>query len=165
MAGSRILGLLLIVLGAALLLVLTTGVGGEILIGLLGVGFLAAYAVTRTYGLLVPGGILAGLGAGIILESRGGPDEVVVLGLGLGFIAIAVVSVLVDATWPGWWWPLIPGGVLAVVGASGLTGLEDLPAYLLPAALIVLGLALLLRRNGSGSHGEEPSAEEPSAED
>ncbi len=160
MAGSRMLGLLLIVLGAALLLVLTTGVGGEVLVGLLGVGFLAAYAVTRTYGLLVPGGILTGLGSGIVIASRGGPDEAVVLGLGLGFVAIAVVSVLVDTTWPGWWWPLIPGGVLTVVGASGLTGLEDLPAYLVPAALILLGLALLVRRGGRDSSAEEPSAED-----
>ena len=158
MPGSRLLGLLLIVLGAALLLVLTTGVGGEVLVGLLGVGFLAAYGATRNYGFLVPGGILTGLGAGIIIASRGGPDEAVVLGLGTGFLAIAVVSVLAGASGPGWWWPLIPGGVLAVVGAAGLTGLEDLPAYLVPAALIVLGLVLLLRRGGS------PSAEKDAGE-
>ncbi len=151
MATSRILGLLLIAIGAALLLVLTTGVGGEVLVGFLGLAFLAAYATTRTYGFLVPGGILTGLGTGILIAARDGPDAAVVLGLGAGFLVIALVSALVGPRPAGWWWPLIPGGVLSAVGAAGLTGVEDLPAYLVPAALVVVGLLLLLRRGGSSS--------------
>jgi len=158
MATSRILGLLLIAIGAALLLVLTTGVGGEVLVGLLGLAFLAAYATTRAYGFLVPGGILTGLGTGILIAARGGPDEAVVLGLGAGFLAIALVSALVGPRSAGWWWPLIPGGVLSAVGAAGLTGVEDLPAYLVPTALIVVGLTLLLRRRRPASPEEEESS-------
>lgn len=157
MASQRILGLLLIAIGAALLIMLTTDVGGEVVVGFLGLGFLAAYAATRTYGFLVPGGILTGLGAGLVVESQGGPGGSVVLGLGCGFLAIALIDRLVSSSDGVWWWPLIPGGVLVVAGASSLTGVPNLEVYLVPAALIVIGAALLLRR--PRSDGEESVAE------
>lgn len=157
MATSRILGLMLIAIGTALLLALTTGAGGEVLVGLLGLAFLAAYATTRAYGFLVPGGILTGLGAGILTAARSGPDEAVVLGLGAGFLVIALMSALVGPRPAAWWWPLIPGGVLSAVAAAGLTDVDDLPAYLVPAALIVVGVTLLLRRGRSSPSHEETS--------
>ena len=164
MAPHRVIGLLLIAVGGALLLVVTTEVGGEIVVGLLGVGFLVAYAMTRTYGLLIPGAILTGLGSGIAIAAWGGPSESVVLGLGVGFLAIAVVDGLLGTTGPGWWWPFIPGGVLTFVGSSTITGLRDVHRYLVPTVLIVLGIVLVARRTprqpdtaSTADNGAEPA--------
>ena len=168
MGPSRVLGLLLIALGAALLVAMTTGIGGEIVVLMLGGGFLIAYVATRSYGLLIPGAILTGLGTGIVVTSQGGPDEAVVLGLGAGFLAIAVVDVVVDGARGGWWWPLIPGGVLTTVGASTLVGAQHIGRYVVPAVLIVIGVALLLRGRPKRREAERldpqprPEASEPS---
>jgi hypothetical protein len=161
MTSQRTLGLLLVAIGAALLIVLTTDVGGEVIVGFLGLGFLAAYLSTRTYGFLVPGGILTGLGAGLVIESQGGPGGSVVLGLGCGFLAIALIDRLVSDSSGVWWWPLIPGGVLVTVGASNLTGVPNLGRYLVPAALILIGVALLLRRPTSSGDETETEVYDP----
>lgn len=151
MAPNRVFGLILIAIGTALLLILTTDVGGEVIVGLLGIGFLIAYAFTRSYGYLVPGSILTGLGAGLLVAAQDGPDEAVVLGLGLGFVAIAVINRGLDAAKAGWWWPLIPGGVLVLVGASALLSTLDLGRFMVPIVLIVVGAGLLLRGGGHAS--------------
>jgi hypothetical protein len=156
MAPNRTLGLLLIAIGSALLLVMATDLGGEVFVLLIGAGFLGAYALTSAYGFLVPGGILTGLGTGILVESWGGPSEAVTLGLGTGFLAIAVIDRLRGSTGSGWWWPLIPGSILTITAASTVTGLRDLGSYLLPAALIVVG-ALLLVRRGEATAGRTAS--------
>jgi hypothetical protein len=166
MATNRVLGLLLIGLGGILLLAITTDIGGEVVVGFVGLAFLIAYATNRTYGLLIPGGILTGLGAGLLLESAGVGGDVVAFGLGAGFVAIAVVDQLVTPGRSAWWWPLIPGGVLLVSSAGSVTGVPDLGRYLLPAVLIVIGAVLLLRpgrdeepdRHRSETHEEDVAA-------
>ncbi len=152
MATNRVLGLLLIGLGGILLLTVTTDIGGEVVVGSVGLAFLIAYATNRAYGLLIPGGILTGLGAGLLLEHAGIGGDVAALGLGAGFVAIAVVDRLVTPGRSAWWWPLIPGGVLLVSSAGSVTGIPDLGRYLLPAVLIVIGAVLLLRPG----HDQEP---------
>lgn len=155
MRSTRTAGLILIALGVALLVAFTTDVGGEAIVGFLGLAFLVAYATTRAYGYLVPGGILTGLGAGLIVESLGGPSAAIPLGLGGGFLAIALIHRLVGPTGSGWWWPLIPGGVLTVVGASNLPGIPNLWRYLVPVALIAIGGLLLLRRGDDRRDDQE----------
>jgi len=159
MATNRVLGLLLIGLGGILLLALTTDVGGEVVVGFAGLAFLAAYATQRTYGLLIPGGILTGLGTGLLLESVGVGGDVAAFGLGAGFVAIAIIDQLVTPGRSAWWWPLIPGGVLLVSSAGSVTGIPDLGRYLLPAVLIVIGAALLLRRGGDRAPGHDETSQ------
>jgi len=159
MATNRVLGLLLIGLGGVLLLAVTTDIGGEVVVGFVGLAFLVAYAIQRTYGFLIPGCILTGLGAGLVLESVGVGGDVAPFGLGAGFVAIAVVDRLASPGRSAWWWPLIPGGVLLVSSAGSVTGVPDLGRYLVPAVLIVIGAALLLRRGGD----ETPDGDEPGA--
>ncbi len=153
MATNRVLGLLLIGLGGVLLLAATTDIGGEVVVGFIGVAFLVAYATTRTYGFLIPGAILTGLGTGLVLQSLGIRGDIVALGLGLGFVAIAVVDQLVSPGRSGWWWPFIPGGVLLLSSVGSVTGLPHLGRYLVPALLILAGAALLLRRGGDDAPG------------
>lgn len=146
-------GLILIVLGAFLFFVQATGVGAEAIVAVIGAGFLVAYAVTRHYGFLVPGGILTGLGLGIVWEvSSPTAGGVVLIGLGLGFLSIWVVDAVMKHT-PVAWWPIIPGGILGTIGFLVETGREGLLAdlnWLWPAALIVVGVILLVGQMGRG---------------
>jgi hypothetical protein len=146
MSAQRVLGLLLVALGAALIVVLSTGIGGESIVAFLGAGFLAAYIATRAYGFLIPGAILTGLGLGVIFEAQGASGGFVVLGLGAGFLTIAVIDLLGAGTRPAWWWPIIPGGVLTTVGAAQIAELGGLGRYVVPTALVIVGLVLLLHR-------------------
>jgi len=93
----------------------------------LGAIFLVAGVLTRHGGLLVPGGILTrlGVGVGIVAQPLAATSElttgaVVLLSLGGGFVLVTVSCLLVcrELTW----WPLIPGGILALTGGQMLAG-------------------------------------------
>jgi hypothetical protein len=119
--------LLMVGVGGLLLQFLDTtpDVGGWI-VALIGLGLLAAFAGTRRYGYLVPGAIMTGLGAGIVVSEAGTftSDEtggVITLGLGLGFAAIWVIGGLVRVE-QHHWWPLVPGAILAAVGSALIVG-------------------------------------------
>jgi hypothetical protein len=158
-AGSRdliVFAVILILVGIAGLALQTTettpDIGGPIVL-VIGLGFLAAFAFTRQYGFLIPGGIMTGLGTGIIAsqsltltdQETGGA---VVLGLGLGFVAIWVIGAIVHVDGQHWW-PFIPGGILATIGAALLVGGQavDLLDYwwiiLIGLGVTVLGRAYL----------------------
>jgi hypothetical protein len=107
---------------------LTANVGG-LIVTVIGLGFLVAFAFTRQYGYLVPGGIMTGLGAGIVASQAFtfANDETasgaIVLGLGVGFLAIWVIGSLLRVD-RNHWWPVVPGGILAFVGTVLLVGGE-----------------------------------------
>jgi hypothetical protein len=126
----------------------------------IGLVLLVAFAVTRAYGYLIPGGIMTGLGIGILVavyatfatdEATGGA---VVLGLGLGFISIWVIGALTHVH-EHHWWPFIPGGILTTVGLALFAGEETLLGYwwvvLIGAGLVILWRSLTGR--GSSSAG------------
>jgi hypothetical protein len=142
------------VAGLALRLVESTPTAGGVVVTVIGLGLLGAFAYTRQYGYLVPGGILTGLGLGIVASEASTLTEdatggIIVLGLGLGFVSIWVIGGLVHVA-QNHWWPLIPGGILAIVGAALLAGEEALLEYVwvVPIVLgvIVLGWGLSQRR-------------------
>lgn len=145
MSAQRVAGAILLLVGVVLLVFTVTDADGSWLLPIVGGAFLVGFAVTRSYGLLVPGGIVTGLGIGVVLvETQGMPQGVVPLGLGVGFLAIAVVHLLTGGGKTGWWWwPLIPGGIITTVGATALSDV-DVAAFVVPGVLIVIGLALIL---------------------
>jgi hypothetical protein len=153
-------GLLLIAGGVLWVLVANTDLDGTVVVPGIGAGFLAAYLLTRRFGLLVPGGILTGLGVGLVVAAQNGPGEAVVLGLGLGFVAITVLDAVLGEGRAAWW-PLIPGGILTLVGGSQIAGIRDIGVYLGPVALIAVGILLLWRpsrrRDAVSARGTEPS--------
>lgn len=144
MVGRSLAGALLVVLGVALLLIELTGVGGVAVVLLGGLAFLATFLATRSYGFLVPGGILTGFGTALVLEDLGVVADVALLGLGSGFLLIPVVQLATRMPREGgWWWPTIPGGILAGLGL--LEHLRGSAAGLvLPGLLIIVGLVFLL---------------------
>jgi len=150
-------GLFLILLGAFLLVGQITGweMTPVLVLGGLAAIFLAWGLVTRTFGLIIPGGILAGIGLGVYLAQNPFADlsgqetgSLFLLAFSGGWLLIALLSPLTNAGFQ--WWPLIPGGIIAAVGIALMAGFD--PAilaylsYLGPLALVVLGIWVVLRR-------------------
>ncbi len=117
--------------------------------------FLAAGVLERRPGLLIPGGILSGIGVGSLLvagpfagmvdPSRGGLFMLTFAG---GWALITLASALIGRIML---WPLIPAGFMALIGAAlfaGQAGLQILTVlgYAWPAFLILLGAYLIFRR-------------------
>lgn len=114
---------------------------------------------------MVPGGILLGLGAGIVLTETGLTDgfgifndAIILAGIAAGFLMVTGLSLLFT-DYPHWW-GLVVGSlvgllafVVAVVESPGDSALKqfvsqllDWVPYIWPVVLIALGLSILLRR-------------------
>lgn len=161
-----IVGALLILLGILFFLAQFVQFEGWVFLLGLGVIFLAVGWLLRTYGFLIPGGILAGLGAGIAasnaLPENGGQGGAVLLGLGLGFILVWLLGwAILREKHP---WPLIPGGILGGLGAlllAGAWGLEvlELLGKFWPAILVVIGIIVLVSAFRAPREEKAPAAE------
>jgi hypothetical protein len=136
-------GLILIILGIVFLLTQYFEFGPGLFLILLALIFLIPYIFTHSYGLLVPGCILAGIGVGLAFErTLSRPDVTVSIGLGLAFISIYLVQLIVARS--SHWWPLIPGGILLLGGLAELAPqVQVLLEKAWPLLLIVIGLAVL----------------------
>jgi uncharacterized membrane protein len=124
----------------------------------IGLAFLIWGVVKRLMGLIIPGCLLVGIGPGIFLGWKDLGDTngltetgVMLVCFAIGWALITFFSKLVYQKFI--WWPLIPGGVLAVVGwglyiggspdnALGFIGNTG------SIGLIIFGLYLLLLRRG-----------------
>jgi hypothetical protein len=136
-------GAILILIGLGLFaLQFLEGFGEAVIFFLIGGAFVAAYLYFRNYGLLIPGGILLGLGLGSVGKGSvlafGDFDAI---GLGVGFVAIYVIALVYEGR--SHWWPLIPGLILIVTGLASGTSFERLLSVGWPLILIFLGLLLL----------------------
>ncbi|MEJ5198562.1 MAG: hypothetical protein WHX53_06535 [Anaerolineae bacterium] len=155
---SIIAGLALIAFGVLMLLGQLQMLGGAELLILpaLAVIFLAWGLLTRTFGLIIPGGILIGVALGGYLVEQPFADmaepmrgAIFLLAFAAGWVLIALLSPL--STTGFQWWPLIPAGVIGGLGGlllAGDAGLQVLRAlgYLWPIALIAVGAWILVRR-------------------
>lgn len=143
---------------AALVLLLVAGLalGGKYLpfawrdslLLLLGLAFIGWAAFDRVAGLLVPGGILTGVGVGILLRPEHG-NAVFLFAMAGGFALIPVLSLLIFQRRMGW--PFFPAAGLVLAGLTQLAGsavqrwLHDI-GPLWPYGLIVIALYLLLTK-------------------
>lgn len=126
--------------------------------GLVGLAFLAWGFFERIFGLLIPGSLLSGIGPGFYLGfiSNSGNNELVQVGIlitcfGLGWILITLTSRMINPVFL--WWPLIPGGILTMVGWGLTIGGNRGSAMTLigntgSISLIIFGLYLILLRRG-----------------
>lgn len=141
-------GIILIGIGAVVLLGQYFKDIGQFAVLGLGVVLLVLYALLRTPGALIAGGILTGLGLGILgaVNLQDEPAGAAVLfGLGGGFVGVwAIGTVMREPSTR--LWPLIPGGILLAVGALVLSGAENLENYqwIAPAILIGIGALVLI---------------------
>lgn len=142
--GRVIAGAVLILLGIAFFVMnFVEGLGQAVVLFGIGALLVAAYFYTRTYGFLIPGCILIGLGLGQLgetgLVSFTGFGS---LALGVGFIAIYLIDWLYRGS--TYWWPLIPGGILVV---SSLVSVSQTVQVLVsrgwPLILVIIGLLIL----------------------
>lgn len=149
MRAQRVVGLGLVFTGAALIAVFQFGMSGAIAPALVGAALLGAFAITRSQGYLVPGGVLTGLGIGLLVETMQGPGGAVPIGLGAGFVFVSLLDHLAAGGRSGRWWPLVPGLLLLTIGwaqyAQSRGMLTSLERWW-PALLIVAGLWMLYRR-------------------
>jgi hypothetical protein len=163
-------GLILLLLGLALLFGQIVDWDGIALAipALLGLAFLVMGALTRRSGLMVPGGILSGIGLGTLVIS--GPlshlpliarheDSWFLVTFALGWVLITVATALFgEKTYR---WPLIPAAIMAVIAASLVVGgtLETVLSYAgkaWPLILILLGLNLLWNSRRQDESREKP---------
>lgn len=129
-----------------------------LILPLLAVIFLAWGLLTREFGLLIPGGVLAGVALGTYLaagrfEGLGENNEggVFLLAFSAGWVLLALLSPLTKQGFQ--WWPLIPGVILGLIGIALLTGglamqLLQVLGYAWPLILVAVGVYILVvRRN------------------
>ena len=147
----------LIFVGLMCLIFQTIDVGENLILPLLGIGFLGWSILSRNKGLLVPGGVLSGIGLGIIfsesawaIQLEGYADGALFfVGFAAGWFAITALSTFFFSDFQ--WWPLIPGGIMLLLGTGLLTDgfllemLGQIGRYW-PLILIVVGFATLFKR-------------------
>lgn len=154
-AGTVLVGCGLVLLAGQ---IFTLGAWPLVLLGLI---FTAAGIATHTAGWFIPGGVLNGIGLGaVVIESglvAGDPLEggVFLLCFAAGWLSIFVLTKLFTPRPMAW--TFIPAIVMAAIGFPLLLGAagEALLATALgwlafawPLALIVAGIAVLVRRRG-----------------
>jgi hypothetical protein len=123
-----------------------------------GVALLGSGVYKHFLGLIIPGSLLLGIGPGIFI-AWGTPHGVnalastgiMLLWFSLGWGVITLVSKMILDKFI--WWPLIPGGVVAVVGCGLYIGGNPGQALSIigntgSIAVIIFGLYLMLMRRG-----------------
>jgi hypothetical protein len=147
--GDRVAGgVALLVIGLFLLVVQTVPDLGRLIPLFLGSLLLAMGILRREQGLIIAGCVVGGVGLGVALQGAVTGVEagaVVVLSLGLGFVAIYAISLLLGLP-EAHWWPLIPGGIILFVGVVIMSGpvIGDAMRWW-PVALIAVGLLVVAR--------------------
>jgi hypothetical protein len=130
--------------------------GAAILLASSGLGFLAVYLMAREHWwALIPAAVLVSVAiivASVPLANTGEEIAVVVLGI---MAAILVGLALVPIRGRPMWWPLVPAGILGVVAAflaSGETEALESFNWVLPSAILIIGLFVVYRTlSGRGS--------------
>jgi hypothetical protein len=147
------IGVMLIVLGLGLYGLQYLGATAKpLLLVLIGGLFLAAYFATRSYFLLVVGGITTGLGIGLFGEPRWlVVHEFTEIGLGVGFALIYVVRLLYERR--SHWWPLVPALVFLLLGFQtwGRFRRFLFSSHGWPILIVIVGVLVLLGALGKGT--------------
>ena len=146
---DRQLGIgLLALAGLVVLASFNDALGGFFVIAAIALGFLVAHRRTGLHGLAVPGGILAGIATGVLLEGITPFEGIAVLGIASGFWLVQILEPQ-RHRWAGY-------VALVFAAIAGLVFVTE-NAWFVALALIVGGVYTLGRRNSSASR--EPAFE------
>ena len=156
---QMISGVAIISLGLALyFLQRTQSLGNAAVFFIVGAFFLAAYLYRRAHGLLIPACILLGLGSGKMFEaSDWSVGDATKLGLGFGFVAIFVIALLYERR--SHWWPLIPGGILILLGFPDTEGVVAWMFENWPLILVFIGVLVFIGAFGQRRRPSRGAAE------
>jgi hypothetical protein len=160
-------GIALILIGIVLLVgtLLQSAITGYLILITVGVIFIAWSIAARQAGLMVPGGIITGVGVGILLINQAFPNAggavslgILLLCLGGGFTIITLLTAAF--TPPAQLWALVPGISLLVVGLLITVGTitPEMLNYLWPVVVIAVGVYVLWRAIRRGPSGPPESA-------
>lgn len=133
----------------------TVSWGGSIFLGMIGVGFLTVYLMSRAnWWAIIPAGVMLTLAVVAAFDQMapgGEAGAVFFLGLALTF---GLVYLLPGSSGQRMTWALIPASVMLVLAAMVSLATTGIANYLWPALLILAGVYLLYRnarnRRGSG---------------
>jgi hypothetical protein len=143
--GLPWIGIFLLVFGGLLLLqqlLPEARAAGSLVVLAVGLAFLIKWAIDRGTGSLYAGAIITALAAPGVLNAAGiDLDGLGTFCFGVAFLFIALVR---GVTGGGWGWQLWFGGLLALLGGVSMTS-PMAGGLIAPAALIALGVVLLLR--------------------
>lgn len=155
--GGVIAAVMLIAIGILLLIAQVFQLGWLSLLvtPLLGAAFIVWSIAARIPGLMIPGGILAGLGVGILLMTQPlfaskefVPAAVLMLSFAAGWLLIFALTPLASGRLE--LWPLIPGAILAALGAlfwigEPGTSILQVVGAAWPLVLVIVGAGILMR--------------------
>jgi len=114
---------------------------------------------------LIPAYVLLAVGLMVGLIASGVLTELLIPAYVMFAIAIPFLGVF--ALNPKQWWPLIPGGIMAVIGLAFLVA-EAAVEYIGPVALVVVGVWILARqfiRKGEPTAPDVPEVAGPEADE
>lgn len=164
-------GVLLIVAGVIFILFRTFDFGENLVLPLMGAGFITWSILWRNKGLMIPGGILSGIALGVALSESGLAERMgseasgalFLFGFAAGWFVITLFTHLFFNQYV--WWPMIPGGIMAAVGLitllnSNLIDVTILPGRFWPVILIVIGCYIIwnqFRKDDAAGHIYEKS--------
>jgi hypothetical protein len=130
-------------------------------LGGIGIPFLAVYLRDRSnWWALIPAYVMIVIGVMVGLIDVGILRDTIIPAY--IFLSIAIPFFVVYAKDPSQWWPLIPGGIMGLMGVIFLmTG--ELFAYVVPILIIIAGAIILGRQlmgRSSSKMSSEPTQEE-----
>lgn len=121
------------------------GFQGTVILGGIGLSFLLVYLVERgNWWAIIPAGIMATIAAialPVVSNSAFASGGVFFLGLGITFALVALLPNTVSPM--RWAW--VPAIILGLIGILILVSSENLIKYIWPAAIMLIGLLLIIR--------------------
>jgi hypothetical protein len=142
--GFPLLGIGVLILLDVLAPQLSNVIGGSIVLGAIGLAFLAVYLVDRrNWWAIIPAGVMLTLTLIVAFgEQLGGMAAPSILFMGMG-LTFALVAVLPNNPAGQMRWAWIPAGILFVMGVAFSLAAGNLVGLIGPAAMILGGLYLL----------------------
>lgn len=156
-------GIILIIIGLALLLSKLNIIGEINILMIIGAVFIVAYIVfERTLGFLIPGCIVSAIGVFAYLNDRkllpedGGILFLFFLAGAFWIIMFVHTMWIKNADWGERFWPVFPAGIMTIIGFFTVSEVYySVPAFrlisniLFPAILIILGIIIIFSKHST----------------